>query len=176
MKTDEIKVTSQGGGFSLALDETRRVSIYCGLKGKDALHLTLFTEEILSLVRMFSDDIEAFFQIECDAKHIDLHLSAKAFLDKKKRAQLISAATSQKNEAANSFLGKIRNAFEQALAADYEYSEMPFDLQTDIFGRLAEEPDWGEYECSILRKLADDVKVSIRGDKVDLTVRMAYTS
>ena len=97
-------------------------------------------------------------------------------LDKKKRAQLLEAATSRQNEAANSLLGKIRDAFERAMAAEESYDDIPYEVMPDIVGREIADTEWDEYECSILRRLADNVKVSIRGNVVDMTVSKNFTA
>ena len=176
MKSDVISITNQGDGFEQALEETRKVSAYRGLSEKESLHLLLFTEEILSIARLISGDMTASFWIESEGKSFQLHMTTNTMLDKKKRAQLIDAATSRKNEAAHSFLGKIRDAIEQAIASDNSYDEVPYDVMSDIVGREIEDPEWDEIECSILRKLADNVKVSIRGDVVDVTVSKSFAA
>lgn len=174
MKSDVITITSKGEGFEQALEETRKVAADKKLDQKSSLHLTLFTEELLSLVRMLREQTKATFWIETDAENIDLHLNASMTMDKQKRAQLINASTTQKNEAANTLLGKIRDAFEQALTPDPEKDALPFELELDVFSLQSPEPEWGEFECSILRKLADDVKVSIRGSVLDMVVRKTF--
>ena len=126
MKSDVISITNHGDGFEQALEETRKVSAYKGLGQKDSLHMTLFTEEMLSMARIVSGDMTAYFWIETEGDTFDLHMTTNTTLDKTKRAQLLDAATTRKNEAANSFLGKIRDAFEQALSLDPENSDMPY--------------------------------------------------
>ena len=175
MKSDVIAINNRGDGFTQALEETRKVSVYKGLDEKDSMHLLLFTEEILSIAKIIADDINASFWIESEGNTVILHMTANAFLDGEKRAQLINASTFRQNEAANSFLGRIRDAFEEAMA--YERSSgdgLPNDVTKDIVGREIADPEWDEYECSILRKLADEVKVSIRGTVVDVTVRKSF--
>ena len=176
MKSNVISITNRGDGFEKALQETRKVAAYEGLGEKETLHLVLFTEEMLSMAEIVGGDMtmNAYFWIETGGKTFDLHLTANTTLDKKKRAQLLDAATTRKNEAANSLLGKIRDAFEQAMSVEDIYNEVPYDVLTDIAGREIADPEWDEYECSILRKLADNVKVSIRGNVVDLTVRKTF--
>ena len=174
MKSDVIVVTNRGDGFQQALEETRKVSAYKGLEGKDSLHLLLFTEEMLSMAGIIRTNINASFWIETEGKTVDLHLTTNTVLDAKKRAQLIDAATSRKNEAAKSLLGKIRDAFEQAMASEGQSSEPPYEVYSDIVGREIDSPEWDEYECSVLRKLADNVKVSIIGNTVDMTVTKTF--
>ena len=174
MKSDVISITNHGDGFEQALEETRKVSAYKGLGEKESLHLTLFTEEMLSIARIVAGDMTASFWIETEGDTFVLHMSTRSRLDKQMRAQLIETATSRRNEAANSFLGKIRDAFEQAMAAEHTYDEAPYDVMEDIAGREISDPEWDQFECSILRKLADTVRVSIRGDEVDMTVRKSF--
>ena len=97
-------------------------------------------------------------------------------MDKEKRRQLLSTASSRKNEAANSFLGKLRDAFEEAMLSDVDHShdELPEDVAKDICYYHPEDPEWDRYEQSILRKLADEIKISIRGGTVDMTVTKSF--
>ena len=170
MKSDVITIANNGEGFEEALQETRKVAAYEGLNRKETLQLQLLTEEILSTARIISGDMQASFWIECEGKKAVLHMMTNTILEKKLRAQLINASTSRKNEAANSFLGKIRDELEQAMAADYDMNQLPTEVEMDIVGREIEDTEWDEFECSILRKLADVVKVSIRGQKVEMIV------
>ncbi len=174
MKSDVITITNREDGFEEALNETLKVAAYEGLTDKETLQLQMLTEEILSTARIISGEMKASFWIECEAKQAALHMMTNTILDKKLRAQLIAASTSRKNEAANSLLGRIRDEIEQAMAADYESTQLTADIERDIIGRNIEDPDWDEFECSILRKLADEVKVSIRGQKVDMIVTKKF--
>ncbi len=89
---------------------------------------------------------------------------------------LISSSSSRKNEAANSFLGKLRNAFEEAMTADadHDYFDLPIELQADLAGRPIDSPEWDRYEQSVLLRLADNVKISIRGGLVNMTVSKKF--
>jgi len=172
MKSDVIMINNSGKGFEDAVAETRKVAVYQGMIGKNVLHLELMTEEMLSLVRSVTGEMQASFWIETEGPQYDLHLTTKTVLDKEKRALLISSASSRKNEAAKTFLGYLRNAFEEAMAADVNHweNDLPIDVLRDLSNHLIEDPDWDGYERSVLRKVADDVKIAIRGGVVDMTV------
>lgn len=176
MKSDVIQIDNRGNGFRSAVEQTKKVAEFRGLSHQDSLHLQLFTEEMLSMARSVTGEMKASFWIECEDRQFDLHMTTKTVLDKEKRFLLISSATSRKNEAANSFLGKLRDAFEQAMAsdADREYFDLPSDVQADIVGRYVEDPEWDRYEQSVLRKLADNVKIGIRGGEVHMTVSKKF--
>ncbi|MBO7422222.1 MAG: hypothetical protein J6T99_02400, partial [Oscillospiraceae bacterium] len=108
-----------------------------------------------------------------EGKQFDLHLSTKTVMDKEKRENLLASATSRKNEAATTFLGKLRDAFEQAMLSEVDYS-IPEDALDDLANHPIEIPKWDEYEQSILREVADEVKIAIRGDMVDMTITKKY--
>ena len=172
MKSDVIKIDNAGKGFEKALAETKKVAVYRELSGKAVLHLELMTEEMLCLVRSVTGEMQASFWIEAEGAQYDLHVTTKTVMDKEKRNQLISSASSRKNEAAKTFLGYLRNAFEEAMAAeaDHPYNNIPEEILDDLANHPIEDPEWDGYERSVLRKVADNVAISIRGGVVDMTV------
>ena len=172
MKSDIIHIDNQGVGFEAALAQTGKVAQFRELGEKEALRLRICAEEMLGLARSVTGEMEADFWLESEGRRFDLHMSTKTVMDKEKRRQLLSTASSRKNEAANSFLGKLRDAFEEAILSDVDYSagELPDEVAKDICYYHPEDPEWDGYEQSILRKLADEIKISIRGGTVDMTV------
>ena len=172
MKSDVIVIDNAGKGFENAVAETKKVAEYKGLSGKDVLHLELMTEEMLSLVRSVPGEMQASFWIETEGTQFALHLNTKTVMDKEKRYLLISSASSRKNEAAKTFLGYLRDVFEEAMAAEVDHSanELPLDVLADLANHAIDESEWDGYERSVLRKVADNVKIAIRGGMVDMTV------
>ena len=177
MKSNVIVIDNQGNGFGKTIEEARKVAAYEELSHKDSLHLQLCAEEMLSLVRSVTGELQASFWIETEGKTFCLHLSARTVLDKEKRAQLLASSTSGKNEAAKSFLGQLRDMFEEAMTADSNHnSDLPSDVLADLANHTIEciDPEWDEYEQSTLRKLANTIKIGIRGDVVDMTVMTSF--
>ncbi|MBR2606052.1 MAG: hypothetical protein IKE11_10325 [Clostridia bacterium] len=140
---------------------------------KEALRLRICAEEMLSLARSVTGELQARFWLESEGKKFDLHLSTKTVMDREKRENLIASATSRRNEAANSFLGKLRDAFEAAMVSEQDNS-IPEDVLDDLANHPIEIPEWDEYEQSILRNAADTVKIAIRGGFVDMTVSKSF--
>ena len=69
------------------------------------------------------------------------------------------------------FLGYLRDCFEEAVAAEPDHSDgIPQDVWDDLSNRVIMPPDWDGFERSVLKTVADKVKVSIRGGLVDITV------
>ena len=172
MKSDVIMIDNQGNGFDDAIQQTKKVAEFRGLSHKDSVRLQLFTEEMLSMARSVTGEMQAAFWIESEGKHFELNMTTQTVMDKEKRYMLISSSTSRKNEAAKSFLGRLRNAFEEAMTADadHQYFELPNELQADLAGRVFESEEWDRYEQSVLLRLADNVKIGIRGGLVSMTV------
>ncbi len=171
MKSDVIMIDNRSNGFETALEETRKVAAYQGLDRKETMRLLLCAEEMLSMARSVTGEMQASFWIETAGKDLELHMSTKTVMDKEKRALLISAATSRKNESARSLLGRIRDAFEAAMANEADHSDqVPWEAWADLANHPVDDPEWDGYEQSVLRKVADQVKVGIRGSVVDLTV------
>ena len=176
MKSDVIHIDNQGNGFANAVEETRRAAEFRGLEPKQALQLQLMAEEMLSMARSVTGELKASFWMESEGNAFDLYMTTKTVMDKEKRYLLISSATSRKNEAAKSFLGRLRDAFEQAMAAevDHTYFDLPQELSHDVPVNYVEDPEWDRYEQSILRRLADNVKIDIRGGLVTMTVSKRF--
>ena len=176
MTSDIIKIDNQGNGFRDAVNETQKVASFRGIEAKDSLQLQLITEEMLSLARSITGEMQASFWLDNEGNKFELHMSTKTVMDKEKRFLLISSATSRKNEAAKGFLGKLRDAFEEAMASEVEHEnyDLPAELQADLSGRTFDDPEWDGYERSVLRTIADDIKISIRGGRVEMTVSKSF--
>ena len=177
MKSDIIILDNQGNGFEKTIEEARKVAAYKGLNQKDSLHLQLCAEEMMSLARSVTGEMQASFWIETDGDQFDLHMTTQTVMDSEKRSTLLAAATSGKNEAAKSFLGRLRDAFEQAMAVDVSHNnDLPGDVLDDLVNHTIEctDPEWDGYEQSTLRMLADSIRIGIRGGMVDMTVSKRF--
>ena len=173
MRSDIINIDNCGNGYQDALDQTAKAAQFRDLSRKEALRLRICAEEMLSLARSVTGELQARFWLESEGKKFDLHLSTKTVMDREKRENLIASATSRRNEAANSFLGKLRDAFEAAMVSEQDNS-IQEDVLDDLANHPIEIPEWDEYEQSILRNAADTVKIAIRGGFVDMTVSKSF--
>ena len=174
MKSDIVYIDNTGNGFQRATDQAKKVAVYKRLGELETIQLQVLTEEMMSLVRSITGEVKASFWIEFDTVQANLHMTTKAVLDSEKRAELIASSTSRKNEAAKTFLGRVREMFETAMASDPNRFEPNNDILNDLPHGIYEEPEWDGYERSILRNLADDIKIGIEGDTVDITVSKSF--
>ncbi len=195
MKTDMIRVSSRSSRIETALKQADFVAAYKGLSPKSALHLRLLTEEMMGMIRSITGETEGDFWIEDQDNVFQLHFRVCTSMDSVKRERLLSAATSGKNESARGIMGRLRNFFDMeadadiAIAAtplfygmyeghpsgsalDYEWSMQRYEEQLSFRGEsdpVAKEA-WDELEKSVVAHVADDVKVSIRGGTVEMTI------
>ena len=196
MKTDVIVVSSKGNRMNTALEQIDKVAAYKGLSGKNALHLRLLTEEMMGLMRSITGETEGCFWIEDQDNVYELHLQTTTRMTSLKREKLLSAATSGKNESAKGFMGHIRDFFDRGAdediaaygspllmagafeksstpALDWEWSmtryedELRPSIQRQDAAALAA---WDELEKSVVARVADDVKVSIKGRTAEVTI------
>lgn len=176
MKSEIIQVDNLGNGFKKVEEITLQYAGFGNLNAHEALRLQLITEEMQNLVRMITGEISMSFWIEYEGGKYLLHLSTKTVMDKEKRALLLSSSSSRKNEAAHSLLGKLRDSFEKAMLSEgpERANSIPDELMHDVYYSYTDQ-EWDKYESSVLRKLADDIKISIRGKLVELTVCKSFT-
>ena len=171
MKTNAIYIDNQGNGFDNVIKEFHKFATYMELDGKESLRLQLCAEEMLSMAHSVAGDMKATFWIESDGQCCEMHLSTKTIMDQEKRYLLISASTSRRNEAATTFLGKLRDSFERAMMSEVSHEdEVPMEVMHDVNYHPESSSEWDGYERSVLRSVADDIKVYIRGNNVDLIV------
>ena len=177
MKSDVVYIDSKGNGFREAIEQTQKTVVFAGLNESESLSLQLLTEELISLVRSVTGEVKASFWLESTGKDFELHVSTETVMDKEKRHQLIESSTSRKNEASKGFLGRLRDAFEEAILSDADNQDINLtsgemaDLPSGTLGL----PDWDEYERSILKMVADQVKISIRGGKVEVIICKSFS-
>lgn len=195
MKTDVINVSSRGSRMETALQQADFVAEYKSLSRKNALHLRLLTEEMMGIIRSITGETEGEFWIEDNDDVFQLHLRVNTTMDSEKRERLLSTSTSGKNESARGFMGRLRNFFDveadadvaasagplfsamysdssTGSALDYEWSLLRYQEQLNSRGEndpIAREA-WDEMEKSVVAHVADDVKISIRGRTVEMTI------
>lgn len=176
MKSDVISIDNTGSGFADVMEQVEKVAGWNHLDHKEHLHLQLLTEEMLSLARSITGEMKASFWLENEGNNYELHMTTQTVMDTEKRYLLIESSSSHRNEAAKTILGVLREVVELMMTpTTLPYNQVPFDLANDISqGVYKEHVLWDGYERSILLKVADNVKVGIRGDLVEITVLKSF--
>lgn len=134
----------------------------------------------------------------------ELHLQAEAPMDYDKKQELISASTKQRNEASVGIMGKIKDFIEDSLynmqdgasvaIGESQAMGMAGMVMNDIHmwswsleqyrQDVQEQKEKGddeaiddlldELEKSIVANIADDVKVSVKGNSIEMVIRKNF--
>ena len=194
MKTDVIVVSSKGSRMETALREAEKTAAYKELSPKSALHLRLLTEEMMGLMRSITGETEGKFWIEEEDGVYQLHLQVTTRMNSEKREGLLATASTGKNESARGLMGRLRDFFDRSADEDlvplsspllmsgvYEHSTTASldwewsmtQYENALASRVknndsAAKEAWDELEKSVVARVADDVKVSIRGREVEM--------
>ena len=202
MKTDVVAIRTTGEGIGQALWETERAAAYRGLDRKQTLRLRLLAEEMTGMLRTIIGASHLCYWVESEDNLFSLHLQGRARMNPDLREELLKTSTTGKNAAAKGFMGRLRDLFEQYCEADTMDPQAPFGYTyVDIVGFDAsvdaspsmicgwslneykaaamahkeEEPErWDELEKSITARLADEIKIYIRGNTVEIVIEKAF--
>ncbi len=203
MKTDVIEITANGAGFENVLEETERAAAYRGLNPKQALRLRLLAEEMTGMLKTLVGGERFRYWIESEGTAFALHLETQTIVTRALREALLKASSSGKNAAAKGFMGRLREiltsmseSYDPAAEMGYGYSYVDmidFDASMDMMPNAAlygwslkayreavienkeKEPEkWDELEKSITARLADDVKIFIRGNNVEMVIEKTF--
>lgn len=196
MRTDVIVVSSRGRQMEKALDQVEKVAAYKELSAKGALQLRLLTEEMMSMMRAITGETEGEFWIEDEDGLFQLHLRVKTRMNSEKRDQLLSASSTGKNESARGLMGRLKDFFDREMDEDvasmgsplvlpdmlegstmgtlnWEWSMSAYQnqLSTLVKQHNASAAEmWDELEKSVVTHVADDIRVSIRGQQAEMTI------
>ncbi len=195
MRTDIIEVSSWDDRIGTVLSHVEKMAVYKELPPKQTMHLRLLAEEMMSMMRSITRGMHGEFWIEDEDQVYELHLRVRTVMDSEKREQLLSAASSGKNESARGLMGRLRDFFDRGADADvnaytsplmlggmYEDSSTPalnWDWSLERYveayrndHHVTEEQKeaWDELEKSVVARVADDVLVSIRGGTVEMVI------
>ena len=133
----------------------------------------------MSMIRSLSGEVNACFWIESGDKEMTFFLTTSILMNEATRTELISATTYQENDAAKGFLGRLMDFFERAMlsgAGSYVFTEnaaeQPMPLENS---QVSFDPGWDHYERSILKNAADEIRIGIRGNQVEMSVRVKFS-
>ena len=200
MITDRIKISNDGTGMNAALNITDNFAISLALTKKESFHLRLLAEEMFNLVRSITGGFEAYFWIEEENRVCKLRLDApKIELNYEKRRELLSVSTQGENIASLGIMEKIRNIVEASLynisegyniqaqygAGMFSYGAVGINdtamsdaifawsmqkYKSEIETRPDESEAQDELEKSIIANIADDVRVGVRKDSLEIVI------
>ena len=182
--------------MNAALAQAEKVAAYKGLSPRSEMHLRLLTEEMMGMMRSITGPSQGEFWMEDKDGKYELHLRVMTRMDSEKREKLLSASTTGKNEAARGLMGRLRDFFDRGAdediaafssplmldsiyeqsstpALDYEWTMQKYqDVLSDRVARR--EPEameaWDELEKSVVSHVADDIRISIKGQWTEMII------
>ena len=199
MKSSTIVVSGEGMGVSDALRLTEKIGLEQGLDKKEVLRTRLLAEELFGMLRGIAGEVKANYWLNYEDKAFELHMKADVSMTDEMRDQFIAASSSGKNDAAKTFMGKLRVMIAGALLSTKE--AMPYAMMNVASsysmglsgGEVASvwtlshyvetvkqdeaktpKEEWDELEKSIVANIADDVKVKVLGSTVEIIVFKSF--
>lgn len=196
MKTNEISISANGTGMREAIEMTETLGEQGGLDRKSKLHLRLLSEELIGLLRGITGDVQATYWVEEDDKSYELHLKSEIMLTQEIHEQLLSVSSSGRNEATKGFMGKLRDMIMVSMLPSSTVSSALTGFSMG-FGTMAspgaasvgadvylwslsmyrqeieknpEDQEIEDLQRSIVANIADEVKVSMKNPKVEVTI------
>ena len=192
MKTEQTTMIIGDKEIKEALAMTEKLGVDYGLEKKSVLHLRLLAEELFGMLRGIAGNITSEYKIVAEDKKFELHLKSDIKMTEDMREKLISVSSSGKNAAATGFTGKIRVMIAEALlsiketapyavintASAYSPVWIMSDYKTEVQknadkDKVAQQA-WDELEKSVLAKIANDIKVGVVGNSVEIIIYKAF--
>lgn len=203
MKTEIINISPNGTGMDKALELTEKTGAFCGLDHKAALRLRLLSEEVIELMRSFTDVMNGDFWLEAIDNVVEIHLKTDIPMDLQTKKEIISVSSSGKNSAAKGLMGRIREMINNATLPDDPETKAMADQALGLMalgcqmGTYSGSYSWSmstyvasidkayeaqteardakdELEKSIVANLADDVTVHIVNSEVEITLYKSF--
>lgn len=200
-KTDVVSINTYGDGMPEALLLSEETGLSCGLDKKERLRLRLISEELFGMIRSIAGDVKVSYWLEYEGRSFNVQTKADVDLTQEMYNQLVDAATSGTNSASRGFMGKIKSMvalfllpqssesyalslglMSMGCIGDYASSQY-YDWTmtryrnslmsgTSAFEGAEEAKD--ELERSIIANIADEIKVSIVKNNVNITVSKQF--
>jgi len=197
-KTDEMVITSKGVGMDIALNNTEKFGMESLLSRKENLQLRLLAEELFGMIRTILGEVDAVYWIERENKDFKMHLNAEIIMTREIRNQLLNVSSTGKNDAVNGFMGQIKDMISVMLlpideneqkyqvglirmgmyddigsgGRSYEWSMQKYmsEIETKKDKNADASEAWDELEKSIVASIADDIKIGIKGNTIEMCI------
>ena len=197
MKTDICAISNDKSAYQAIFAEVEKAAKYSGLDKKQALHLRLLAEELVSMLPELLEIGSGEFWIENSGREFELHASIQAeSISAVDRENILAVSSSGKNAAGEGILSKIefiaanmlgdflRGTQVAAESGFYDFYDMGAVVQSMYINSWSlnsyrenvsdNTEEWDELEKSIIANLADDVIVGVKGKKVDIIIKKRF--
>ena len=172
MKSEVIKIDNKGKGFKECVEVTRKQAQAQNLARKEVLQMEILANEMLSLASGVPGKMRASFWVENENKDFKLLMTTKTVMDSEDRYQLLLDSKGKNSTNNTGFLGALRSSFEQAMTFDRDDTFFELSEEKDLSAKFwdSQDPDWDGFERSVMLGIAKDIKITVRGSEVLMTV------
>lgn len=204
MVSDKFMLNSDAARMAAARYATEDFASKAKLDKRDTLRLELLVEETLGMAKTMLDEFYGQIWFVADGKACEIHFEATADMNADKKDELLSVSSSGKNASTKGFMAKLGEVISGALhgfgrtmdaygqeTVKYGIVHSPspmmgnadmmtvWTLQTyrDGLGQASDddaEAALDELEKSIVAKLADDILVGVKGDRINLVIKKQF--
>ena len=163
-RTNNVKIPEASNDISKVMEEVRHYVRRQRLDPREGSRVELLSEEAVGIVRDMSKDAILNFWIEGSGVVYRIHISFKPEFGSSGYKKLLNLSTSGKNEAVKNFGDKIKEIMALGMLANEERGR-------SYRWSIKEEPDKGEnIGESLLTAVADDIRVSVTRNRVELVI------
>lgn len=197
MKSDTYILSGDVATIEKALNGAEEIAAL-RLSEKDRRTLRLLCEEIIASVSNTLDKYNGEFWVESEGRAFEIHLRARADIARDAKASLIDMATTKTNTAPKGILGKLGLMVDNLLSADDIDPALMATIPLGMHGNLMtmadpmgpaltwtmnnylkatadeKKDDLEGIEKSIIERIADDVVVTARSNRVDIIVQKNF--
>lgn len=203
MVSNKFMVNSDADRIAAAQYATENFAWQIQLDKKDRLRLDLLVEETLGMVKTVLDDFYGQIWFSAEGKACEIHLEATAHMNANRKDELLSVSSTGKNAAKSGFMaklgemisgalhnaGKTMGTYGQTMNYGIIYNPNMMSASSDLLpiwtlqtyrtdlsqDRSSDaEEAWDELEKSIVAKLADDILVGVKGDRIELVISKVF--
>lgn len=170
-----------------AIKEAERYAGSENLDKKMQLRIRLLSEELLSLSRGLTNLNNGKFRILRDGEDYDIEFSAAVNLSKNEIGRLSEVSSSGENDAYAGITGTVKHAIDEMISLSLnENQDRASDIMDNSIGKSDEDYRWSYNVCkdseeidsdeadelvkSVLTSMADDIKVFVRRNRVNIRV------
>ena len=172
-RTDTVNITPGVTNFEDALETVHAFATRQRFSDRATRQLELISEEIIGIMSSIVDDVKSKFWIEGSGQKYRIHLRFPANINSNEYKMLISLSSSGRNEAANTLAEKIW----EKMVVGIRIADAPGTKSSEYEWSIHDnELEKGAISESILMALADDIKVSVTKETVDLVVVKSVTA
>lgn len=168
VRTDTVNVSADGLSIEEAMGIVRGFATRQRLTDRATKQLELMAEEVIGIMGSIVNDTQARFWVDGTGHKFRIHLRFDAKIGSEEYKKLLALSTSGKNEAVTTLAQKLWETMIKGINNTDDTGASKDNFEWSINDAAEEESD--NISESILMALADDIKVSVTKETVDLIV------